>query len=165
MADISVYTGSDGISHNIRDLGAIESVTRNNDTVVVTDRGGNVTQFDVDGYTVIQQVTPETGYAATYAFQKNGVLVGSKINIPSGATLIEVSFNTVTIEDEPVEGYHVGEKYLDFVLSDDGGASHIYTNLGTLSGGGGGECALEVNDGVIELVSASTLPNADEVQY
>ena len=168
MADITKLTSSDGVSHNLRDLGALAEVSKVNDTLVITDRSGSSTQLNLDGYTIETQAVPESGYSATYQLKKNGTAVGSKINISDGAVLTSVTLNTVVYDDTPVEGYLVGEQFLDFSLNNAGVVSHIYTNLGGINtggGGGGSMNVLRVNNGIIELATTIIPVNANEVQY
>lgn len=78
---------------------------------------------------VVKQETAEEGYAATYYVTQNDKQVGAKINIPKDYLVKSASVKTVTEADVPVEGYKVGDKYIDFVVNsadDAGNESHIY---------------------------------------
>lgn len=85
---------------------------------------------DIGGaVTVEKQSTAETGYAQTYVVKQGGSQVGTKINIPKDFLVKSGQVKTVTTADSPVEGYVVGDKYLDFVInSKDGSATdeHMY---------------------------------------
>lgn len=91
------------------------------DKPTLDDLGGEVT--------VEKQATAESGYAATYVIKQDGTQVGSKINIPKDFLVKSATLETCTTQDEPVPGYVVGDKYLDFVINTkegDGTAQHIY---------------------------------------
>lgn len=84
----------------------------------------------VDSYTIVKLQTAATGYAATYQLYKNGAAIaGSVINIPKDYLVKSAEVKTCTTADTPVQGYIVGDKYIDFVVNtvdNDGTASHIY---------------------------------------
>lgn len=78
---------------------------------------------------VIKQATAESGFASTYYVTQAGVQVGAKINIPKDYLVKSCSVKTCTEPDVPVEGYKVGDKYIDFVVNTTEGTgteSHIY---------------------------------------
>ena len=78
---------------------------------------------------VIKKATAESGYAATYEITQSGVKVGASINIPKDFLVKSASVQTVSTANTPVNGYVVGDKYLDFVINTkDSSASneHIY---------------------------------------
>lgn len=76
-------------------------------------------------YTIAQDQTAATGYAATYHLTKDGVNVGAAINIPKDMVVSSGSVETCTVADQPVAGYQVGDKYIDLVLAN-ADSSHIY---------------------------------------
>lgn len=76
-------------------------------------------------YTIVKQGTAETGYSSTYYLTKDNVQVGEKINIPKDMVVESGSVKTCTTPDVPVEGYKVGDKYIDLVLAN-AQSSHIY---------------------------------------
>lgn len=79
--------------------------------------------------TVQKQADAESGYAATYVVKQNNAQVGTKINIPKDFFLKGGSVKTCTTANKPVQGYVVGDKYLDMEINvDDGGATtkHMY---------------------------------------
>jgi hypothetical protein len=84
----------------------------------------------VDSYTIVKLQTAATGYAATYQLYKNGAAIaGSVVNIPKDYLVKSAEVKTCTTADTPVQGYIVGDKYIDFVVNtvdNDGTASHIY---------------------------------------
>lgn len=83
-----------------------------------------------DSYTIDKLATPTSGYVATYQLKKNGAaVVGSVVNIPKDYLVKSAEIKTCTTADTPVQGYVVGDKYIDFVINtadDDGTTSHIY---------------------------------------
>jgi len=79
--------------------------------------------------TVEKQATADTGYFATYVVKQNGSQVGSKINIPKDYLVKSGSVKTCTTADVPVQGYVVGDKYIDFVVNtkdSSGSDEHFY---------------------------------------
>ena len=79
--------------------------------------------------TVEKQATADTGYFATYVVKQNGSQVGSKINIPKDYLVKSGSVKTCTTADVPVQGYVVGDKYIDFVVNTRDGSGtdeHFY---------------------------------------
>lgn len=82
--------------------------------------------------TVEKQSTPESGSAATYIVKQNGSQVGSKINIPKDFLIKSASLKTVSTANNPVNGYSVGDKYIDFVINSTDNSetdNHIYINV------------------------------------
>ena len=82
--------------------------------------------------TVEEQSTADSGYAKTYVVKQNGSQVGSKINIPKDYLVKSATMGTVTTANSPVQGYNVGDKYLDFVVNakdNSGTDEHIYINV------------------------------------
>lgn len=82
--------------------------------------------------TVEKQSTPESGSAATYIVKQNGSQVGSKINIPKDFLIKSASLKTVSTANNPVNGYKVGDKYIDFVINSTDNSetdNHIYINV------------------------------------
>ena len=78
---------------------------------------------------VEKQTTADTGYSATYVVKQNGSQVGSKINIPKDFLVKSGQVKTVSTADDPVTGYTVGDKYIDFVINSKDGSStdeHMY---------------------------------------
>ena len=98
----------------------------------LTNDSGFLTQhqsLDSKTVTVEKQSTAETGYAHTYIVKQGGSQVGSKINIPKDFLVKSGSVKTCTTANVPVQGYQVGDKYIDFVInSKDGSATdeHMY---------------------------------------
>ncbi len=76
-------------------------------------------------YSLEKAATATDGYSSSYYLTKDGTQVGETINIPKDLVVESGSVKTVETADDPVEGYAVGDKYIDLVLanSDD---QHIY---------------------------------------
>ena len=91
---------------------------------------------DVLQYTIKKQQNAETGFIATYQLFSVSAdatpvetPVGEKINIPKDYLVKSVELLTCSVDDTPVAGLVVGDKYIDFVINTvntDGNASHIY---------------------------------------
>ena len=84
------------------------------------------------GVTVTKQTTAESGSAVTYVVKQNGTQVGTKINIPKDFLVKSAELKTVTTKNQPVSGYLVGDKYIDFIInaSDNSETNqHIYLNV------------------------------------
>lgn len=89
---------------------------------------------DVGGIvTVEEQGTAETGYFKTYVVKQGSSSsksqVGVKINIPKDFLVKSGEVKTCETADVPVEGYNVGDKYIDFVVNTKDGSvtdEHMY---------------------------------------
>lgn len=85
----------------------------------------------LDNYevTVQKSATAETGYIATYKVMQGETQVGASINIPKDYLVKSATMETCTIINNPVTGYMVGDKYLDFVINtkdNTGTSEHLY---------------------------------------
>ena len=79
--------------------------------------------------TLEEQGTADTGYAKTYVIKQGGTALSPKINIPKDFLVKSGSVKTCTTANVPVQGYVVGDKYLDFVVNVHEGSAtdeHIY---------------------------------------
>ena len=79
--------------------------------------------------TVEKQTIAESGSFATYVVKQGGTQVGPKINIPKDYLVKSCSVKTCTTANVPVQGYKVGDKYIDWVINTrDGSANneHLY---------------------------------------
>lgn len=84
------------------------------------------------GVTVTKQTTADSGFAATYVVKQNNTQVGTKINIPKDFLVRSATLKTVSTQNQPVNGYKVGDKYIDFVINtSDNSANdqHVYVNV------------------------------------
>ena len=134
----------DGVSANIptktsdlsNDSGFITSSSLPTKTSDLTNDGDGTNPFLTQHQslasktvTVEKQATAESGYFATYVVKQNNVQVGSKINIPKDYLVKSGSVKTCSTADVPVQGYVVGDKYIDFVVNtkdSSGTDEHIY---------------------------------------
>ena len=85
--------------------------------------------------TVEKQTTADTGYNTTYIVKQNGTQVGSKINIPKDYLVKSASVKTCSTANNPVTGYVVGDKYMDFVINtkdSTGSDEHLYVKVSDL---------------------------------
>lgn len=85
--------------------------------------------------TVEKQTNAEAGYISTYHVKQNGSKVGDSINIPKDFLIKSATVETVDTADDPVTGYAVGDKYLDFVVNtkDNSGTNeHLYVLVSDL---------------------------------
>lgn len=85
-------------------------------------------------FKLVEQATADDGYLKTYKLQFNGVDVSesAKINIPKDFFLKSMTIETCAVDDEPEQGYVVGDKYFDMVInvSDDSATPrHVYLKL------------------------------------
>ncbi len=113
----------------------IEKVKANGVELAIdqTDKSVNVT-FEQDTYEVVKEQTAETGYIATYHIDKitsggTRTQAGVKINIPKDYLVKNAELKTCTVADVPVQGYVVGDKYIDFTVNTvegSGNETHIY---------------------------------------
>ena len=108
----------------------------------ITDFPVNVSEFNNDaGYltshqslesktvTVEKLSSAESGYIASYIVKQNNQQVGTTINIPKDYLVKSASIKTCTKDDDPVEGYEVGDIYMDFVINTKDGSGtdeHLY---------------------------------------
>jgi hypothetical protein len=104
------------------DLNDYVTINKFNEVIdSLTISGGS----DLTDVTIEKLATPNDGYSSSYQLKVNGNVTGDVINIPKDLVVQSGSVNTVTEVDNPVEGYVVGDKYIDLLLanSDD---EHIY---------------------------------------
>lgn len=134
----------DGVAQNIptktsdltNDSGYITSSSLPTKTSDLTNDGDGTNPFLTQHQslasktvTVEKQATAESGYFATYVVKQNNVQVGSKINIPKDYLVKSGSVKNCTTANVPVQGYVVGDKYIDFVVNtkdSSGTDEHIY---------------------------------------
>ena len=127
-----VWNGSGASAYNLgtveegAEVNIIETVKVNGSALTPDEnRAVNVVIPAADEYTVVKDAQAATGYAATYHLTKNNVNVGEAINIPKDLVVESGTVETCTTPDVPVEGYVVGDKYIDLVLAN-ADNSHIY---------------------------------------
>lgn len=76
-------------------------------------------------YSLAKSETADSGYSATYQLTKDGAPVGDKINIANDMVVQSGQVSTVVTDDTPVQGYKVGDKYIDLLLANTDN-EHIY---------------------------------------
>ena len=106
-------------------VNVIEKITFNGTEVNITDKTAAITVEDASEYTIEKAAAAEDGYASSYILTKDGTQIGDTINIPKDMVVESGTVETCITADSPVEGYAVGDKYIDLVLAnaDD---QHIY---------------------------------------
>lgn len=137
------------------EVNAIETISYNGSALTI-DASRNVA---LPVFSMAKLSQADTGYAATYQFTKDGVLVGDKINIPKDLVVESGTVETVTVEDEPYEGAHVGDKYIDLVLAnaDD---EHIYIPVNDLVDVYTAGTGISISGNVISVnLTAAEIPN------
>ncbi len=115
----------------------IKKIKVNGEEVAVNAEDGSVNIEIPEGaeYSLAKAETAAEGFLATYHLTKNGENVGEAINIPKDYLVKEAAVKTVETENEPVEGYAVGEKYIDFTVNTkgkDGNETHLYIRVADL---------------------------------
>lgn len=153
--DASVVVGSD---ENGKTIG-----------VQVSEDEGNALELKADGlyvpeptipdvpeYEIEKQGTASSGNASTYKLKRtfDGVstYVGDEINIPKDLVVESGTLETVTVEDEPYPGAHVGDKYIDLVIANSGD-EHIYIPVNDLVDVYTAGSGIAINNNVISVVN------------
>ena len=103
----------------------IETIKINGTAQPIADKAVDITINAVDNYSFVKQATADTGFSSTYYLTKNGTQVGDKINIAKDMVVESGTVKTVATANNPVQGYAVGDKYIDLVLANATNA-HIY---------------------------------------
>ena len=110
-------------------LGNLAEYSSNTDEKIREFVNDKVSEVVHPEYTLVKKESADDGYISSYNLTKNGEVIGSTINIPKDYLVKSATLETVTIDDTPVEGYVVGDKYIDFVINTiqgDGNINHIY---------------------------------------
>ena len=148
-------------------IGNLENLTTKDKATIVAAINSLKTESTV---TVEKKQTAEEGFAATYIIKQNEKQVGSSINIPKDFLVKSGTVKTVSTINQPVNGYKVGQKYLDFVVNtalNDGQESHIYILVEDLvdvyTGSTGDQIAVVVgNDNTISASLTKTVNDSLE---
>ena len=148
-------------------IGNLENLATKDKATIVAAINSLKTESTV---TVEKKQTAEEGFAATYIIKQNEKQVGSSINIPKDFLVKSGTVKTVSTINQPVNGYKVGQKYLDFVVntaSNDGQESHIYILVEDLvdvyTGSTGDQIAVVVdNDNTISASLTKTVNDSLE---
>ena len=124
-----------GLSNKVDKVSGKSLSTNDFTTAYKTQLDNLSTNLASKTVTVEKLATAETGFLASYVVKQNGVQVGNTINIPKDFLLKRGTIETVTVADQPVTGYVVGDKYLDLVINtktSDGTDEHIYVLVSDL---------------------------------
>ena len=148
-------------------IGNLENLTTKDKATIVAAINSLKTESTV---TVEKKQTAEEGFATSYIIKQNEKQVGSSINIPKDFLVKSGTVKTVSTINQPVNGYKVGQKYLDFVVntaSNDGQESHIYILVEDLvdvyTGSTGDQIAVVVgNDNTISASLTKTVNDSLE---
>lgn len=103
----------------------IEKISVNGVELSIVSKAVNVEIPAAAEYSIEKASSAEEGYAATYQLTKDGTAIGAKINIPKDMVVESGSVKICELEGDPVEGFKVGDKYIDLVLAN-AESSHIY---------------------------------------
>ncbi len=74
----------------------------------------------------------EDSYLASYVLMKNNTKLGDTINIPRDYLVKSCKVRICNVNDYPVEGYRVNDRYIDFTVNSvegEGNQSHIYLRV------------------------------------
>ena len=103
------------------EVNAIETISYNSSALTI-DSNRNVA---LPVFSLSRLGTATSGYVASYQLTKDGVAVGDTIDIPKDMVVQSGTVETCTVADVPVEGYKVGDKYIDLVIANKTD-SHLY---------------------------------------
>lgn len=109
-------------------VNVIETVKVNGTAQTVTNKAVDITIPAASEYTIVKDNQAAEGYAATYHLTKDNVNVGAAINIPKDMVVSSGTVETCSEADVPVQGYVVGDKYIDLILAN-ASSSHIYIKV------------------------------------
>ncbi len=135
VVDASLSSSSTNPVQNKIINDALDNKVSSSDLATVATSGDYSDLTGTPVLTVEKQQTAETGYISTYVIKQDGTQVGSKINIPKDFLVKSATVETVDTADEPVEGYEVGDKYLDFIINTkdaSGNDEHLYVLVSDL---------------------------------
>ena len=112
------------IDSKIAEKDSLPSQAGNSGKFLTTD-GTDASWANLPVYSIAKDAQAETGYAHTYHLTKDGVNVGASINIPKDMVVESGTVETCVQDDVPVQGYVVGDKYIDLVLANTA-QNHLY---------------------------------------
>lgn len=138
----------------------ITQITINGETVNVVSGKAAITLPTASEYSIQKAEIADEGFASTYTLTKDGVQVGSKINIPKDMVVQSGSVKTVTAADTPVAGYKVGDKYIDLVLAN-AENSHIYVLVSDLVDSYAAGNGIVITDNQISIDTTKVALKAD----
>lgn len=169
LKEIASHIGSGGEGGSV-DLSEIEDAISSLESAVATlQSAGFLTSLDSAVVDMEQLQVADAGMVSSYQLKQGGVAVGSKINIPLDYLLKNAHIRTVSVANEPMQGFSVGEKYFDFEMnteSNDGTTKHLYLSAEELRNTATISMVVTLSDGTVntyrlfgELVS-SVAPNS-----
>lgn len=121
IADNTKYGGAGGTV----DLSEIEdAIDALENAVSVLENAGYITSIPT--ISITKQSVADTGMASTYQLTSNGVPIGDKINIPLDEFLEDAHVRVVSVADTPVQGYNVGDIYIDLEMKIGRETKHLY---------------------------------------
>ena len=103
----------------------IEKIKVNGVELKIVSKEVDISVPNVPVYSLAKSETADSGYSATYQLTKDGTPVGDKINIAKDMVVQSGQVSTVVTDDTPVQGYKVGDKYIDLLLANTDN-EHIY---------------------------------------
>lgn len=103
----------------------IEKIKVNGVELEIVSKEVDISVPNVPVYSLAKSETADSGYSATYQLTKDGAPVGDKINIAKDMVVQSGQVSTVVTDDTPVQGYKVGDKYIDLLLANTDN-EHIY---------------------------------------
>ena len=117
------------------------------------ETSGDTPTIEVDPYSIVKLAAAEEGFLATYQLQDyQGNVLGQSINIPKDYLVKSAELKACEVADQPVSGYTVGQKYIDFTINSvngDGNVSHLYLSVNDLvdvyTGGNGIYITVDAN--------------------
>lgn len=141
-------------------INKLEKIQLNGVELTIVNKTVNVEVPSAAEYSMKELATPTTGYGATYQLTKDGTPVGAKINIPKDLFLQSAEVKTCTVADNPVQGYKIGDVYIDFTLANSNN-QHIYllaTDIGATYTGGNG---ISISNGEITVDTSVVATKTD----
>lgn len=120
-------------TYYVKKADIINNLTTDDTTKPLSAKQGKAlkTLIDEKAVTLTKLATATSGYIATYEIKQGGTSLG-KIDIPKDYLVKSGSVKSVTTANSPVNGYAVGDKYIDFIINtkdSSGTDEHIYINV------------------------------------
>lgn len=120
-------------TYYVKKADIINNLTTDDTTKPLSAKQGKAlkTLIDEKAVTLTKLKTATTGYIATYEIKQGTTSLG-KIDIPKDYLVKSGSVKSVTTANNPVSGYAVGDKYIDFVINtkdSSGTDEHVYINV------------------------------------
>lgn len=109
----------------------IEKIKVNGVELEIISKEVDITLPSVSAYSLAKSETADEGFSATYQLTQDGEPIGDKINIPKDMVVQSGQVSVVVTDDVPVQGYKVGDKYIDLLLANTDN-EHIYVLVSDL---------------------------------